>query len=221
MEVDALWVTVKMAACTTLILVPLSLIFGRWLAYTAAEAKPLLEALIALPLVIPPTVVGFFFLVTFDQAEPVGAALTSLLGDSILFSFSGLVIASIFVNVPFAVQPIQRAFEAIPEDVRESAACAGLGYIRRLWRIEIPLAAPGILMASTLTFAHTVGEFGVVLMVGGSIGGETRTISIAIYDAVQALDYQSAGTLSAFVLLVAFAALTVTWSFRDNFRRPA
>jgi molybdate transport system permease protein len=168
------------------------------------------EALIALPLVLPPTVLGFYLLRGFGNRSPVGQLFASLSGHSLAFSFEGLVLASVIVNLPFAVQPIQRAFENVPLDLREAAACCGMSPWRALLSVEFPLAWPGIVTAAILTFAHTLGEFGVVLMVGGNIPAETRTLSIAIYDRMQAFDDRAAGVMAATLLLLALVTLAVT-----------
>jgi molybdate transport system permease protein len=168
------------------------------------------EALVAVPLVLPPTVLGFYLLVTFGARSPLGIAFEQLIGSPLAFSFQGLLLASAIANIPFVVQPIQRGFEAVPIDVREAAACCGLTPWQRFVRIEVPLAWPGIMMAAVLTFAHTLGEFGVVLMVGGNIPGETRTASIAIYDRMQAFDDRGAGMMAGTLLVVAVLALMLT-----------
>jgi molybdate transport system permease protein len=163
--------------------------------------------------VLPPTVLGFYLLVTFGARSPLGEAFQSMFGQPLPFTFTGLLVASAIANVPFVVQPIQRGFEAIPAVVRDAAACCGLTPWRRFLRVELPLAWPSVLTAVILTFAHTLGEFGVVLMVGGNLPGETRTLSVAIYDRMQAFDDRSAGTMAAVLLLVALATLMVTTLF--------
>jgi len=160
-----------------------------------------------LPLILPPTVVGFYLLLAFGRGSPIGAGFESLFGHPLVFSFEGLVLASLIVNLPFAVQPMQNALAAIPPSVRDAARCCGLSPLAAVRRIELPLALPGIATAAVLTFAHTLGEFGVVLMVGGSIPGETRTIAIAIYDRVQAFDESSAGAMALVLLVLAVVAL--------------
>jgi len=207
----ALELSVKLAVWTTLILLPVGIVVGRYLAWRSFRAKPLLEAALMLPLVLPPTVLGFYMLVALGGNSPVGQIYQALAGRSLVFSFEGLVIASVIFNLPFAIQPMQRAFEGIPAEVREAAACCGLKPWRILWRIELPLAWPGILTSLVLTFAHTIGEFGIVLMVGGNIPGETQTIAIAIYDQVQAFDNASAGLMSAVLLVVSLLAISLTY----------
>jgi molybdate transport system permease protein len=170
----------------------------------------LVETLVTVPLVLPPSVLGFYLLTAFGGRSWLGGIFERLIGHTLTFSFEGLLLASFIVNVPFVVQPIQRGFEAIPQDVRDAASCCGLTPWQRLLRIEIPLAWTGILTAAILTFAHTLGEFGVVLMVGGNLPGQTRTLSIAIYDRMQALDDRSAGVMAATLLVVALATLMTT-----------
>lgn len=197
-------------------LVPAGVLFGRWLAVARFRGKSLLEAMLALPLVLPPTVLGFYLLVGLGRQSMPGQWFETLTGQSIVFSFPGLVIASVLFNVPFAIQPMQRAFEAIPQDVREAALCCGLGFWRALWRIELPLAWPGILSATVMTFAHTLGEFGVVLMVGGSIPGETKTVAIAIYDRVQAFDQPAAAQMALLLLAVSFISIALSYGLSDR-----
>lgn len=146
---------------------------GRWLAWRKFPGKGVVEALVALPLVLPPTVFGYYLLVAFGAASPIGQLWQAAFGQQLVFTFEGLLVASIIFNLPFAIQPMQRGFEAIPPEVREAAACCGMSRWRSLLRVELPLAWPGILTAMVLSFAHTLGEFGIVLMVGGSIPGET------------------------------------------------
>ncbi|MEX4009000.1 molybdate ABC transporter permease subunit [Neoaquamicrobium sediminum] len=211
MDWTALWLSLRLAGWTVLILLPLSILLGRLLAYRRFRGKGLTEALIMLPLVMPPTVFGFYLLVAFGANSPVGGIWQSLVGRQLVFSFEGLVLASVVLNLPFAIQPAQRGFEAIPTEVREAAQCCGLSPLCSLWKVELPLAWPGLLTAMVLTFAHTLGEFGVVLMVGGSIPGETKTIAIAIYDRVQAFDDQSAAIMSAVLLAISLATISLTF----------
>jgi molybdate transport system permease protein len=211
MDWSALLLSLELAFWTMLILLPLGIWVGRKLAWSRFRGKSLVEALLALPLVLPPTVLGFYLLLALGADSPLGRAYHALFGAQLTFSFAGLLVASVLFNLPFAIQPMQRAFEAIPREVREAARCCGLPPWRVLRRIELPLAWPGILSALVLTFAHTLGEFGVVLMVGGSIPGETRTIAIAIYDRVQAFDDQAAGVMSAVLLLISLAAIGLSY----------
>jgi molybdate transport system permease protein len=210
MDWSALTVSLWLGIWTVALLLPVGLWTGHQLATRDFRAKPVLESLVAIPLLLPPTVLGYYLLEAFSPRSPIGAAFEQLVGHTLAFSFQGLVVASAIINIPFVVQPIQRAFEAIPVDVREAAACCGLSPWQRFFRIEVPLAWPGILTAAVIAFAHTLGEFGVVLMVGGSLPGETRTLSIAIYDRMQAFDDQRAGVMAATLLLMAISALAVT-----------
>jgi len=212
----ALWLSLRLAAWTVALLLPVSILAGRALAYRAFRGRPIVEALVMLPLVLPPTVFGFYLLVAFGRGAPLGTAWEDLFGHQLVFSFEGLVLASVIFNLPFAIQPAQRGFEAVPAELREAASCCGMSPLRRLWRVELPLAWPGVLTAMVLTFAHTLGEFGIVLMVGGAIPGETKTIAIAIYDRVQAFDDASAATMSAVLVAISLAtiALTLTLSAR-------
>ena len=207
----ALDLSLKLAACTTVILLPIGIFVGRYLAWQSFRGKIFVEAALALPLVLPPTVLGFYMLVAFGGDSALGQMYQSLVGRSLAFSFDGLVAASVIFNLPFAIQPMQRAFEGIGADVREAAACCGMSRWRILWRIELPLAWPGILSALVLSFAHTIGEFGIVLMVGGNIPGDTQTIAIAIYDRVQLFDNASAGLMSAVLLLISMVAISATY----------
>ena len=210
MDWSALGVSLWLGAATLVVLVPWGIWFGRFLAFRHFRGKLLIEALVTVPLVLPPTVLGFYLLVTFGARSPLGQAFQSVAGHSLPFSFEGLLLASALANVPFVVQPIQRGFEAIPRDIRDAAACCGLTPWQRFVRIEIPLAWPSILTAAILTFAHTLGEFGVVLMVGGNLPGETRTLSVAIYDRMQAFDDRSAGIMAATLLVISVVTLMVT-----------
>ena len=208
MDWTALALSLKLAAATTLLLVPLAVLLARPLAWSRFPGKTLVEALVALPLVLPPTVLGFYLLLAMGGNSALGQLWHGLTGRSLVFSFDGLLLASLIFNLPFAVQPIQRAFDAIPRAAREAAWCCGLSRWRTLWRVELPLAWPGLLAAIVLTFAHTLGEFGVVLMVGGNIEGETRTVAISIYDRVQAFDESGAAAMSALLVAISFAAIT-------------
>jgi molybdate transport system permease protein len=213
MDWQALSVSLQLGVGTVLILLPFAMWAGHLLATRRFRGKAFVEALVAIPLVLPPTVLGFYLLVTFGVRSPLGGLFEDLVGQALAFSFPGLLLASAIANIPFAVHPIQRGFEAVPTAVREAAACCGLTPWQRFLRIDLPLAWPGILTAVVLTFAHTLGEFGVVLMVGGNIPGETRTLSIAIYDRMQAFDDRGAGIMAAVLLAVAVAALTITTVF--------
>ena len=219
MDWTALWLSLELGALTVLLLLPIGIWAGRRLAYREFPGKGIAEALVALPLALPPTVLGFYLLVAFGAASPLGQAWQSLFGRPLVFTFEGLLVASVIFNLPFAIQPMQRGFEAIPREVREAAACCGLSPWRALLRIELPLAWPGILTAMVLSFAHTLGEFGIVLMVGGSIPGETRTIAIAIYDRVQAFDDLAAAQMSALLLAMSLATIALTYGLSRRLGR--
>jgi molybdate transport system permease protein len=211
MDWTSLLLSLRLAAWTVVILLPVAVFAGRFLAYREFAAKGLVEALVMLPLVLPPTVFGFYLLVTFGARSPLGQGWQALFGQQLVFSFQGLLVASVIFNLPFAIQPAQRGFEAIPRQVREAAACCGLSPLRSLWVVELPLAWPGVMTAMALTFAHTMGEFGIVLMVGGSIPGQTKTIAISIYDKVQSFDMAGAATMSAVLLAISLFTITLTF----------
>ncbi len=213
MDWTALLLSVRLGIFTILFLVPIGIVVGRLLAYREFVGKGLAEAVVALPLVLPPTVFGYYLLVAFGAASPIGQIWQAAFGHQLVFTFSGLLVASIIFNLPFAIQPMQRGFEAIPPEVREAAACCGMSPWRALIKVELPLAWPGILTAMVLSFAHTLGEFGIVLMIGGSIPGETRTIAIAIYDRVQAFDDAAAAQMSALLLALSVVVIALTFAF--------
>jgi molybdate transport system permease protein len=212
MDWVALSLSLRLAVMTVLVLLPIGIFAGRALAYHQFRGKGLVEALVALPLVLPPTVLGYYLLVAFGTASPIGQVWHAVFGSQLVFSFEGLLIASVIFNLPFAIQPMQRSFEAIPPEVRDAAACCGMSPTTALAKVELPLAWPGILTAMVLSFAHTLGEFGIVLMVGGSIPGETKTIAIAIYDRVQAFDDVAAGRMSALLLAISLATIGLTYT---------
>jgi len=202
MDMDAILLSLKLALWTLVLILP----FGIWVAHTlqkAGKSKSWIEATLALPLVLPPTVLGYYLLV--------GLSGKSFLGIPLVFSFTGILIASLIVNLPFAIQPIQRAFEAINPEIIEAAQVSGLTHWQIFCLIELPLAWRGITSAAVLTFAHTLGEFGVILMVGGAIPGETKTVSIAIYDKVQSFDTAGAGALSLILLGTSLVAIAISY----------
>jgi molybdate transport system permease protein len=212
MDWSALHVSLTLAVLTTLVLLPVGLALARWLAVTAWAGRPVVEALLLLPLLLPPTVIGFYFLVAFGQGSPLGAWLAAS-GVRLVFTLEGLLLVSVLVNLPFMVQPIQRAFAAVPHSLREAAWVSGLSSWQTFWRIELPLAWPGLLAGMALTVAHTLGEFGVVLMVGGNIEGETRTLSVSLYDKVQGMDLQSAHVMALALVGVSLLALSLVLAF--------
>lgn len=211
MDWQALLLSLKLASITLLVLLPMSLLLARWLAYKQFKGKSFIEALVVLPLVLPPTVLGYYLLVSLGAASPLGILAQNLFGIQLTFSFTGLVIASIIFNIPFMVQPIQRALEAIPSNLSEAALVSGLNAWQTFLRVELPLAWPGLLSAMVLTFVHTLGEFGVVLMMGGSIPGETQTIAISIYDRVQAFDLQAADRMALLLLILSLFAVAASY----------
>ncbi len=214
MDTAALGLSLRLAAWTTLLLLVLGLPLAAWLAQTRWRFKFLVEALVALPLVLPPTVLGFYLLVAMGPRGVLGPAFEALVGHSLPFSFAGLLFGSVLYSLPFAVQPFTVALAGVDRRLLEASWCLGVSRPRTFLRVVLPLAFPGILSGMVLTFAHTLGEFGVVLMVGGNLEGRTRTASIAIYDAVQALDYASAGRTSLVLLGVSFTVLVLTYGAR-------
>jgi molybdate transport system permease protein len=218
MDWQALTLSLQLALSTLVVLLPAGLWLGRWLAYRRFAGKALIEALVVLPLVLPPTVLGYYLLVSLGGASPIGRWAQQVFGLQLSFNFLGLLLASLVFNIPFMVQPVQRAFEAIPRQLGEAAAVSGLSAWQTFWRIELPLAWPGVLSAMVLTFVHTLGEFGVVLMIGGSIPGETRVVSIQIYDHVEAFDYAQAHGLAGLLMVLSFGALLLLYAFNPRLR---
>ena len=210
--------TLILALIVTLILLIIGTPLAWWLATTRSKSKPFIEALTALPLVLPPTVLGFYLLILFNPNSPIGAFWVSLTGESLTFSFAGLVIASVIYSLPFMVQPLQSAFEGVGLNMREAAASLRASPSDTFFNIVAPLSKRGFLTASILTFAHTLGEFGVVLMVGGNIPGRTKVISIAIYEHVETLQYNQAHILSAILLGLSFVTLLFIYIFNRRHR---
>ena len=218
-DFGAVWLTLQLAALTTVILLLIATPLAWWLARTRSAWKGAISAVVALPIVLPPTVLGFYLLLAMGQNGPIGK-LTDALGIGLLpFSFAGIVIASVFYSMPFVVQPLQNAFEAIGEAPLEAAATLRASPLDRFFTIVLPLARPGYLSATVLGFAHTMGEFGVVLMIGGNIPDKTRVISVQIYDHVEALEYANAHWLSAGMLLFSFLVLLTLYSLNRSGRR--
>ncbi len=209
--------TAKLAAVTTLVLLVLGVPMAWWLATTRSRLKPFLEAFTALPLVLPPTVLGFYLLILLSPASTFGGFWVDVIGTTLTFSFIGLVIASVFYSLPFMVQPLQTAFEAVGRGPMEAAASLGATRLDAFFTVAVPLSLRGFVSACVLTFAHTVGEFGVVLMVGGNIPGRTQVISIAIYEHVETLRYAEAHMLSAGLLVFSFAVLLLVYSINRRF----
>lgn len=218
-DLSAIWLTIKLATVVTVVLLLIGTPIAWWLARTRCWWKGAAGAVVALPIVLPPTVIGFYLLVAMGPNGPLGQ-LTQSLGLGVLpFTFAGLVIASVIYSLPFVVQPLQNAFEAIPERVLETAETLRASALDRFFSVALPLARPGLLTASVLGFAHTVGEFGVVLMIGGNIPGQTRVVSVQIYDHVEAMEYVQAHWLSAAMLLFSFAVLLLLYTFNPTGRR--
>lgn len=218
-DLSAIWLTIRLATVVTLILLLVGTPIAWWLARTRSWWKGAAGAVVALPIVLPPTVIGFYLLVAMGPNGPLGQ-LTQSLGLGVLpFTFAGLVIASVIYSLPFVVQPLQNAFEAIPERALETAETLRASALDRFFSVALPLARPGLLTASVLGFAHTVGEFGVVLMIGGNIPGQTRVVSVQIYDHVEAMEYVQAHWLSAAMLLFSFAVLLLLYTFNPTGRR--
>src|SRR5882724_4146322 len=218
-RMEAMWLSVKLAGCVAAILLVLGMPLAYWLAYTKWRWKFLLEVIVALPLVLPPTVLGFYALVAMGSRGPLGRLWTALFGHSLAFTFSGLVLASVLYSLPFAVQPLIASFESVDGKLLAASAVLGAGKWRTFWRVILPLSMPGVLTAVVLSFAHTMGEFGVVLMVGGNLAGVTRTVSIEIYDHVQSLEYGAANGLALALLVISFVVLALVYGINRRVRR--
>jgi molybdate transport system permease protein len=216
-DLGPLWLSLRLAAVTTLILLVIGTPLGWWLARTRSRIKSVVEALTALPLVLPPTVLGFYLLVLLSPKHPLGALWVDVTGSSLTFSFAGLVVASVFYSLPFTTQPLQATFEAIGRAPLEAAASLRASPWDAFFTVASPMALRGYLTAVVLSFAHTIGEFGVVLMVGGNIPGRTKVISIAIYEHVETLDYAAAHGLAAILLIFSFLVLLFVYSINRRF----
>ncbi|MBX3679949.1 MAG: molybdate ABC transporter permease subunit [Rhodocyclaceae bacterium] len=220
-DLAAVWLTLKLASVVTMLLLIIGTPIAWWLARTRSRLKGVVGAIVALPLVLPPTVIGFYLLITMGPHGPVGR-LTEALGLGVLpFTFGGLVVASVFYSLPFVVQPIQNAFEAIGERPLEVASTLRAGPWDTFWSVAVPLARPGFLSGAILGFAHTVGEFGVVLMIGGNIPEKTRVVSVQIYDHVEALEYTQAHWLAGGMVLFSFAVLLTLYTLNPGRRARA
>lgn len=206
---EAFGLTIQLALTTTTLLLVIGIPLALWLNHDRRGRKIWIETLITLPIVLPPTVIGFYLLILFSPHHPIGSIWFQTTGKTLAFSFPGLVIGSVIYSLPFAVQPFQTAFRNVPLDCMEVAETLGASRWQRFWNIQLPLARRGIMSGATLSFAHTMGEFGVVLMLGGSIPGATRVASIALYDEVQQLNYPAAHAYAAVLLLGSFALLSV------------
>jgi molybdate transport system permease protein len=214
MDWQAIALSLKLSACTTLVLIAFGLPLAYWLANTRLRGRFLIEAMVALPLVLPPTVLGFYVLMAIGPFSPLGQFYESLFGHRLPFTFQGLLVASVLYSLPFAVQPLTSAFATLDRRLVEASWCLGVSKLATFFRIALPLAWPGVLTGIVLSFAHTMGEFGVVLMIGGNLSGVTRTASISIYDQVQALNYAAANQTSLFMLLFSFAVLAATYGLQ-------
>lgn len=217
MEFGPLWLSARLAFVTTVVLILIGTPLAWWLARTESRLKPLVQAIVAMPIVLPPTVLGFYLLILLGPNGTIGSWWIQLTGDALTFSFTGLVIASCVYSLPFAVQPLQNAFESLSIRKLEAAWTLGASKLDAFFSVAVPLSMRGFVSAIVLAFAHTLGEFGVVLMVGGNIPGETRVVSIAIYDHVETLDYAAAHQLS--LTLIVFAMVVLFGMFLLNHRR--
>ena len=217
-DIQAFVITLRLAAISTVVLIVLGTPLAWWLAHTRTRLKAVIDALIALPLVLPPTVLGFYLLIALGPDGPLGKLAQAMGAQPLAFSFTGLVIGSVIYSLPFVVQPLQDAFYRIGTGPLDAAATLGAGRVDRWFSIVLPLARPGYITAAVLGFAHTLGEFGVVLMIGGNIPGSTQVLSIAIYDHVESLDYAKAHLLSGALLAISFLLLLGVYLINRRFR---
>jgi len=217
---EALWLSMKLAASVTAILLVAGMPIAYWLAYSTWRGKFLLESVVALPLVLPPTVLGFYALVAMGPRGPLGKLWLALFGHGLAFTFGGLILASVLYSFPFAVQPLVASFDGVDRRLLDASAVLGAGGMRTFLRVILPLSLPGVITAAVLSFAHTLGEFGVVLMVGGNLAGITRTVSIDIYDHVQSLEYGEANRLALLLLAISFAVLSVVYAVNRRVWTP-
>jgi molybdate transport system permease protein len=212
MDWQAFWLTIRLATLVSLLLLVIGLPLAYWITYSRWRWKFLVEAVAAMPIVLPPTVLGFYLLVALGPRGPLGRGWQSLTGHSLAFTFEGLVISSILYSLPFAVQPFAASFAAVDPRLISASATLGASRLRTFFRVLLPLSLPGLVTGVALSFAHTMGEFGVVLMVGGNIPGVTRTVSIDIYDQVQAANYSSANQTALVLVIISFVALSAVYS---------
>jgi molybdate transport system permease protein len=220
MNWTAIWVTCKLASLTSMALLLVGLPIAYWLTFSKWRWKFLIESVVALPLVLPPTVLGFYILVAIGPHSPLGQFYSDVVGHTLPFSFQGLLIASILYSLPFAVQPFATAFEQVDRKLIEASWTLGLSRLNTFFKLIVPLSTAGLITGAVLSFAHTMGEFGVVLMVGGNIEGITKTVSIDIYDDVQALDYASAGKTALFLLVVSYTVLLLIYAMNRKVWAP-
>jgi molybdate transport system permease protein len=219
MDWGPLILTFKLAAVVTMLLLIIGIPLGYWLAYTRSRIKPVIETLVSMSLVLPPTVLGFYLLIAFSPGNGLGAWLDNVFGLRLVFSFEGLVFASIIYSLPFMVQPIQAGFSNLPDSLREASYVLGKSNWVTLKKVLLPNIKPSLLTGIVLAFAHTIGEFGVVLMIGGNIPDKTRVASIAIYDEVEALNYGAANNYSLILLAVTFTILLVVYTVNGAYLR--
>jgi molybdate transport system permease protein len=217
---EALLLSLRLALCVSAILLVVGMPLAYWLAYSRWRWKFLLESIVALPLVLPPTVLGFYVLVAMGPHGPLGKILQAAFGHGLAFTFEALVLASVLYSLPFAVQPMIAAFGAVDHKLLDASAVLGAGRLRTFWQVILPLSVPGVITAVVLSFAHTIGEFGVVLMVGGNLPGVTRTVSIDIYDHVQSLEYSEANRMALVLLTISFAVLCVVYAVNRRVWTP-
>src|SRR6266478_8752528 len=217
---EALWLSMRLAASAAAILLLIGMPLAYWLAFSRWRGKFLLESVVALPLVLPPTVLGFYALVAMGPRGPLGKLWIAFFGHGLGFTFGGLILASVLYSFPFAVQPLIVSFEGVDRRLLDASAVLGSGGLRTFWRVILPLSLPGVVTAAVLSFAHTLGEFGVVLMVGGNLAGVTRTVSIDIYDHVQSLEYGEANRMALVLLVISFAVLSFVYAVNRRVSTP-
>jgi molybdate transport system permease protein len=220
MNLDPLFLSLRLALCVSAILLVIGVPVAYWLAYSSWRGRFLLESVVALPLVLPPTVLGFYALVMMGPRGPLGKLWIALFGHGLAFTFAGLIMASVVYSFPFAVQPLIASFESVDRRLMDASAVLGAGRLRTFWRVILPLSLPGVVTAVVLSFAHTLGEFGVVLMVGGNLAGVTRTVSIDIFDHVQSLEYREANRMALTLLAISFGVLSVVYAVNRRVWTP-
>jgi molybdate transport system permease protein len=216
---EALLLSIRLAVCVSAILLVIGLPLAYWLAYSRWRGKFLVESVVALPLVLPPTVLGFYVLVALGTRGPLGKLWQAAFGHGLAFTFTGLVVASVLYSLPFAVQPLVASFESVDRKLLDASAVLGASTLRTFRRVILPMSVPGVITALVLSFAHTLGEFGVVLMVGGNLAGATRTVSIDIYDHVQSLDYAEANRMALILLVFSFVVLSIVYGVNRRIGR--
>src|SRR4029077_10650229 len=217
---ESLWLSMKLAACVAAILLVIGMPVAYWLSYSTWRWKFLLESGVALPLVVPPAVLGFYALVAMGPRGPLGKLWIALFGHGLAFTFGGLILASVLYSFPFAVQPLIASFEGVDRKLLDASAVLGAGSLRTFWRVILPLSLPGVVTAVVLSFAHTLGEFGVVLMVGGNLAGVTRTVSNDIHDRLQSLQYGEDNGMALLLLAISFAVLSVVYAVNRRVWTP-